>query len=300
MGPFSGPSFFDLVGTLFDSGRGSEGDSSRHEVWRWSNYLQSLCPSDRTLVLLNIDETNVKLVLHEPKGHVCARAYRLHVQGVPMGRDASLSARRSCTTHMAAICDRPEFQRLLPQAALIGERQVSEARYETIQRNAPEGVQVWRLPTAWMNATLMQRYLRLLGTCLCDFMETHRFILYLDAHKVHITPAVLRVASLMGLWICVIPSKMTWVMQPLDTHLFAGYKRLLGSAWSFAQILGSFNSISACTSTALCTKAWMKVQVTSQFNLWDTCPNVGCSDHEGNTVGLLLLLPAAKERHRVL
>jgi len=76
-------------------------------VWRWSNYLQSLCPCDRTLVLLNIDETSVKLVPQESKGHVSDRAYRLHIRGIPMGRNASLSAQRSCITHMGAVCDHP-------------------------------------------------------------------------------------------------------------------------------------------------------------------------------------------------
>ena len=197
-------------------------------VWRWSNYLQSICPCDRTLVLLNIDETSVKLVPRESKGHVSDRAYRLHIRGIPMGRNASLSAQRSCITHMGAVSDQPAVQRLLPQVILVGENQVSVARYDAIRRSAPAGVDIWRLPKAWMNATLMTRYLRLLGTRLRGLKETHRFILYMDAHRVHCTPAVLRCASAVDLWICVIPSKMTWVMQPCDTHLFSSYKRQLG------------------------------------------------------------------------
>ena len=38
---------------------------------------------------------------------------------------------------------------------------------------------------------------------------------------------VLRVASSMDLWICVIPGKLTWALQPCDTHLFAQYKSML-------------------------------------------------------------------------
>ena len=177
---------------------------------------------------INSDETSVKLVLNEPKGHVSERAYRLHIAGHPTGRNANLASQRSCATHMAAICDSPEFQRLLPQVVLPSDKQVSEARYDTIRRSAPAGVIVWRLPTAWMNCTLMKRCLCLLGSCLRAYRPTHRFILYLDAHKVHINTATLRVASQEDLWICVIPSKMTWTLQPCDTHLFSGYKRQLG------------------------------------------------------------------------
>ena len=44
-------------------------------------------------------------------------------------------------------------------------------------------------------------------------------------------PRVLRAASRANLWICVIPSKMTWALQPCDTHVFATYKRLLGEEY---------------------------------------------------------------------
>ena len=83
---------------------------------------------------------------------------------------------------MAAICDRPEFQRLLPQVVLVGENQQSQERYELIRQSAPECVRIWRRPTAWMSDTLMVQYIRLLGSCLRDFVQSHRFILYMGAH----------------------------------------------------------------------------------------------------------------------
>ena len=45
------------------------------------------------------------------------------------------------------------------------------------------------------------------------------------------SPSVLRAASRANLWICVIPSKMTWALQPCDTHVFASYTRLLGGEY---------------------------------------------------------------------
>ena len=73
----------------------------------------------------------------------------------------------------------------------------------------------------------MVRYLRLLGGCLKDFRRSHRFILFVDALRAHINAAVLRAAACVGLWLCVIPGKLTWALQPCDTHLFASYKRVL-------------------------------------------------------------------------
>ena len=197
-------------------------------MWRWSNFFQGLDPPERERVLINIDETSVRLVPEEGRGHVSKRAYRLFVSGVHMGRRASLAACRSTITHVAAICNRARFQRLLPQVVLIGENQVTVARLAALRAALPEGCHIWREKTGWMRSTTMVEYVRLLGRCLRDFQSTHRFILYFDALRAHVCPAVLRAASRAGLWICVIPSKLTWALQPCDTHLFALYKRLLG------------------------------------------------------------------------
>ena len=62
-------------------------------LWRWSNYLQHLDPPEKIRVLINEDETSVRLVPEEGKGS--NRAYRLLCSGMPLGRNASLAAQRS-------------------------------------------------------------------------------------------------------------------------------------------------------------------------------------------------------------
>ena len=116
------------------------------------------------MVVINIDETDVKLVPQERAGHVSRGAYRLFVQGRPMGRNASLSAQRSTITHAAAMCDRADFQTLLPQVVLVGANQVGEERLARICMTAPACVRIWRLPKAWMSNAVRVRYMRLLGS----------------------------------------------------------------------------------------------------------------------------------------
>ena len=135
-------------------------------LWRWSNYLQSRNETGRPHVLINMDETNIKLVPQERGGHVSKGAYRLFVRGHPMGRIASLAAQRYSITHVAAICDRPDFQMLLPQVVIVGASQITEARLATLRSRAPACVRIWREPTAWMTADIMVRYILLLGRCL--------------------------------------------------------------------------------------------------------------------------------------
>ena len=200
-------------------------------LWRWSNYLQHLDPPQKVRVLINVDETSVRLVPEDGKGHISNRAYRLLCSGVPMGRNASLAAQRSAITHVTAICDHPEIQNRLPQVVLVGENQLNAGRASRLLSEAPASVRLWRQKKAWMTSEVMLQYILLLGQILQEFQSTHRFILYLDALRAHVSPRVLRAASRVNLWICVIPSKMTWALQPCDTHVFASYKRLLGEEY---------------------------------------------------------------------
>ena len=81
------------------------------------HFLQGMDLPERERVLLSVDETSVRLVPGEGRAHVSKKAYWLVVEGVPMGRRASLAAYRSTTTHVAAI-SAMEIQRLLlPQGS---------------------------------------------------------------------------------------------------------------------------------------------------------------------------------------
>ena len=178
-----------------------------------------------------------------------------------MGRRASLAACRSTVTHVAAICNKKTFQEILPQVVLVGENQVTEARLATLRSAAPERCHIWRYKTGWMTAAIMVEYVRLLGRSLKDFQSSHRFILYFDALRAHIHPNVLRAASRAGLWVCVIPGKLTWAPQPCDTHLFASYKRIRSGSpaqewhdcsWGTQLGAGVGSCVAYCESTHRC------------------------------------------------
>ena len=38
---------------------------------------------------------------------------------------------------------------------------------------------------------------------------------------------MLRAAGQAGLWVVIVPAKLTWLLQPADTHCFAKYKAFL-------------------------------------------------------------------------
>ena len=210
---------------------GPSGAPQATAFWGPSGAPQRVDPPPKIRVLINLDETSVRLVPEEGKGHVGNRAYRLLCSGTPLGRNASLAAQRSAITHLTAICDHPEIQNRLPQVVLVGENQVTDGRAYRLRSEAPASVHLWREKKAWVTTELMVKYILLLGRSVQEFQTTHRFIVYVDALRAHVSPKVLRAASRANLWICVIPSKMTWALQPCDTHCFASYKRLLGEEY---------------------------------------------------------------------
>ena len=213
-------------------------------VWRWTNYLHRCAAGgDKQVVLVNFDETSVKLVPEEKPGFLSEAAHRLSVTGRPMGRRIARSATRACLTHLAAICTCPDIQKELPQLILIGEQQMSQERFQRLQADKPNCVHIWREQKAWVTTAVMQRYVRLLGGCLRAYRRTHRFIVFFDVFAAHIAPAVLRTFALHDFWVCPIPARMTWVLQPADTHLFATYKRKLAEEWQRRGLLSATGDV---------------------------------------------------------
>ena len=129
-----------------------------------------------------------------------------------------------------------------------------------------------------MTIDLMVRYILLLGRCLQDLESTHRFIVFVDALRAHVSPAVLRAASRANLWICVIPSKMTWALQPCDTHLFAMYKRMLGEEY---QRRSGLTAAGDMTWELLLQSMWHVLSTLLQAKEWATAfDSVGIRGHQ--------------------
>ena len=86
----------------------------------------------------------------------------------------SLGARRSTVTHVAAVTDKPNFQRILLHVVLVGGNQLNEAKLAAILANKPECAHVSRYNSGWMSLAIMARYVRLLGRCLKGFQTAYR------------------------------------------------------------------------------------------------------------------------------
>ena len=141
---------------------------------------------------------------------------------------ASRKQQRACITHVAFICDNAEIQTRLPHV-FIGNQNVLTAK--TVRRLQSQtlnsNVFLWRRKSAWVNDLVLIEILELLRKALEPFQARYQAILLWDALKSHLSPRVLRAAARAALWTIIVPAKLTWLLQPADTHCFAKYKAFL-------------------------------------------------------------------------
>ena len=220
-------------------------------MWRWSNFLHANVEANRRTLLVNMDETNVRLHQDRGAGNLSMRAYRLKRKPRPLSRSVPRGDTRANMTHMATICNDQNVQKLLPQYFLVNARQVSHAECCELQARAPDNVKILRLPKAWVNKEVMLTWLRALSRCLAPLANTHRIILNMDVWRAHTQGHVLQRCGRYGFWPCIVPAKLTWALQPCDTHLFAQYKDRLAlecqrrivattsGQWTWKTVVGS-------------------------------------------------------------
>ena len=87
----------------------------RRGLWRWSMFGRGWICTSGSEFSSALTRPGVRFVPGEGRGHVSKKAYWLVVEGVPIGRRASLAAYRSTITHVTAICDKKNIQRRLLQ-----------------------------------------------------------------------------------------------------------------------------------------------------------------------------------------
>lgn len=126
-------------------------------------------------------------------------------------------------TLVAIICDDPTLQTLLPQVMFVGASCLSQAQFATLREELPDNVYVKRMPKGWSNAEQHKLIICILSMVLAPFSDVQP-ILTFDAAPLHLTSEVLSEIKAGGLLFMLVPAKLTWLLQPLDTHVFLKLK----------------------------------------------------------------------------
>jgi hypothetical protein len=151
-------------------------------------------------------------------------------------QNISRAKRRCGLTHIGLICDRPDLQPVLPQVIVGNERTFKAKDLAALTAARPPNVHLVRQKSAWNNVGLMRRVVRLLAEALQPHMHEVQPILLFDACRVHLATEVIAACTSLQIWPIVVPAKITWLLQPLDTHAFQLYKARLKEFYQSARI----------------------------------------------------------------
>ena len=129
----------------------------------------------------------------------------------------------------------------------------------------PANVCVWRRKSGWVTKAMMLEILKEICVALGELTATHQVVLLLDTAGVHICPKFLRAASRRGIMVQYIPAKLTWLLQPLDTHVFARFKQyllreyrggLVQSGAQASELAARLNAVATACRKVLQAHAW--------------------------------------------
>ena len=172
-------------------------------------------PLGKLPLLINLDATSVAYSFQRGRGNVVA--------GAAAETKVSRSETRGAVTHVAMICNDSAVQPKLPQFIIGNHHKFTLAFMQAASVTKPPNVVLLREKSAWNSLAIMRKVLQSLADALQHF-STYQAILVLDTASCHTSPKLVRLAASLNIWISFIPAKLTCMLQPLDTHCFAGYK----------------------------------------------------------------------------
>ena len=209
-------------------------------LWQWWNCAASHVPPGFVLLRINLDETSICLFQGSGKGAVAFRKGKQCPSEEPV-QGVARSTKRSCLTHIGLVCDRPDLQPRPPQVIIGNEHQFQAREMQALMAACPPNVHLIRQKSAWNNADVCKRVIQLLGVALRAYFDPSlskrlQPVLLLDACRVHLSRGVVSACLSQGIWPIIVPAKLTWLLQPLDTHAFLRYKAYLRTAYQLARI----------------------------------------------------------------
>ena len=191
---------------------------------RWLRWARSNVPATRPVVVVNMDETcltNIKprkRCLLPGADHASAKRVR-----------AAVSYGGPRTTLLAAICDNVALQKVLPQWRLprTGKAKAFQAPTTAVYQEAGEPLYTSYTTGSWLTQATMVPWLTSLRRAIHSVQPDAHIVLCLDVCSVHTSERVMIHARDLGIRLVFIPASLTWLLQPLDTHIFVIFKRLL-------------------------------------------------------------------------
>ena len=183
--------------------------------------------------MLNIDETAVERLIPHRQGNCLV----FRPLSVAAGQVYERIARRDSHGHvtlMGCMSSEPDLQQFLPQFLLANDAKLSRAEKVRLRVLSPPFV--WLEGYAgWVNADSFCAIITRLRRAVLSARPGARVIIACDSASQHTTQQVISHAARLRVQLLFIPGRLTWLMQPLDTHVFGAFKHRLHHVQSSAR-----------------------------------------------------------------
>ena len=218
----------------FTPGSSLHAASSASKVFsylQWAKSARAAAATQGKLPLfINMDETSIAYSYDTGKGLVVSK------KALPSGKSHKKAPRNSSdhktrVSFMAFVTHDSAIQPKLPQIFVGGEKALPLKVIKAVSPHVPEGFYLWREKSSWNNKVLMCRALRLLAKHLKEYLATYQVVLVLDVARSHRHQSIYSLAHRLGIILMYVPAKLTWLLQPADTHVFARLKSRLRQLW---------------------------------------------------------------------
>ena len=195
--------------------------------WQWHNSLVRVCPVGKTTLTINIDETYVNFSQGIYKGNLAVGTHDLPAHAPPLMQHATRSELRMGLTHVGVICDVPVVQPLLPQILIAPKNVLTKRDLAGVRAAMPQPIYVIHKKSKWVNVKILVWLMQMIHWSLRHVRSLYHVVIMLDVLAVHFCPELLRCMDTLPFKYMFILAKLTWLIQPCDTHCFALYKRFL-------------------------------------------------------------------------
>ena len=213
-------------------------------TWKWHNFLEAEGIGDKRVVRINMDESSCKLSPQLRRGLVALPSGLKSRHFLQIERRNPLKLRRSAVTLAAFISDNDEINQALPQIIVGAEHVIQAWMTPLLMRPRTDSIFVLRRKSAWLRSDVVVNVINVLGEALKPFAKTCRFILMLDAAKIHLSKKVVQACTRNGIHLMYVPASMTSLLQPLDTHVFSLYKRYVQREYEEALVNSDSGDVS--------------------------------------------------------
>lgn len=196
------------------------------QVSAWFGWLDFLkYQADRfgkKISWINLDETSIKRS-DASSGLVVKRSWWPAGHQAP-GPAGSTREQRGCATFVCLCTPDTALQAALPKIWIGNQYLFKASELKACASRQPPQVVLLREKTAWMTAALMPRIFKEIAASLKTFGENRQGVVVMDAAPQHVPGSVIRAAADFGLWVVILPAKLTHLCQPADTHVFSALK----------------------------------------------------------------------------